>query len=144
MPVPIAARTAWAARRSFDADFPGSSPGPRWESAATPARNASDSAAGSAVSHSDWCGPSSPTAISVPMTATATKLTELLISRNATERRAILSSSIPSRCRIQAPNASPLAPLVGISEPTASSASAISVVVRRDSRGQKTGRNIST
>ena len=78
------------------------------------------------------------------MTATATKLTELLISRNATERRAICSSGIPSRCRIQAPNASPLAPLVGISEPTASSASAISVVVRRDSRGQKTGRNIST
>ena len=78
------------------------------------------------------------------MTATATKLTALLISRNATERRAIVSSGIPSRWRIQAPSATPLAPLAGTSDPTASSASAISELVRRDIRGQKTGRNIST
>jgi hypothetical protein len=76
------------------------------------------------------------------MTATATKLTELLIRKNATDRRAILSAGIPPRRRIHAPSASPPAPLAGTREPTPSSAHAISRLVRADMWLQNTGRNI--
>ena len=54
-------------------------------------------AAGNAVSQSDRWGPSRPTAITVPRSATARKLTPLLIKKNATERRAIRRPSIPPR-----------------------------------------------
>ena len=64
-----------------------------------------------------------------PMTATATKFTELLIRKNATERRAIRSAGMPPRCRIQAPSARPPAPLAGTIEPTASSDQPISALV---------------
>ncbi len=80
----------------------------------------------------------------MPSAATATKLTELLIKKKATERRAIRSAGIPRRLRIQAPSASPPAPLAGTIEPTPSSATPISVLVRHDIRSQNTGRNIST
>ena len=46
-------------------------------------------------------------ASSVPITATATKLTELLIRKKATERRAMRSAGMPPSCRIQAPSARP-------------------------------------
>jgi hypothetical protein len=101
------------------------------------------STAGSAVSSGDWCGPA-PSAISVPRTATATKFTEDLMSRNATERRAIWSAGIPPRRSTQAPSATPAAPLAGTSEPTASSDPAISKLLRQRIARQKIGRNIST
>ena len=80
--------------------------------------------------------------MSVPSTATATKLTELLIRKKATERRAMRSAGIPPRCRIHAPSARPPAPLAGTSEPAASSDQAICALVRHDIRLQKTGRNM--
>src|SRR4051794_9481493 len=82
--------------------------------------------------------------MSVPMAATATKFTELLMRKNATDRRAILSAGIPARLRIHAPSARPPAPLAGRSEPTASSDQPISQLVRHDVDAQKTGRNIAT
>ena len=78
------------------------------------------------------------------MTATATKFTELLMRKNATERRAIRSAGMPSRERIQAPRARPPAPLAGTIEPTPTSASPISALRRQGIRRQKTGRNMST
>ena len=57
----------------------------------------------------------------MPITATATKLTELLITKNATVRRAMSSAGIPPLRSAQAPRARPPAPLAGTSEPTASS-----------------------
>ena len=80
----------------------------------------------------------------MPRTATATKLTELLIRKKATERRAIRSAGIWRRLRIHAPSARPPAPLAGTIEPTPSSDQAISELVRHDIRRQNTGRNIST
>jgi hypothetical protein len=47
------------------------------------------SAAGNALPHSDTCGPINPTASAAPISATATKFTELLIRKKATDRRAI-------------------------------------------------------
>ena len=80
----------------------------------------------------------------VPSTATATKLTELLIRKNATERFAIRSGGMPPLFRIHAPSARPPAPLAGTIDPAASSARPISQLVRHGIRGQKIGRNIST
>ena len=48
-----------------------------------------------------------PSAISVPTTTTATKFTELLIRKKATERRAMRSAGMPPSCRIHAPSARP-------------------------------------
>ena len=78
------------------------------------------------------------------MIATATKFTELLMSRNATLRRATTATGMPERVRIQAPSATPPAPLAGTIEPTAISESEISNVERHDIRGQNAGRNIAT
>ena len=78
------------------------------------------------------------------MIATATKFTELLMSRNATLRRATTATGMPERVRIQAPRATPPAPLAGTIEPTAISDSEISNVERHDIRGQNAGRNIAT
>ena len=80
----------------------------------------------------------------MPSTATATKFTELLIRKNATERLAIRSAGMPPRLRIQAPSARPPAPLAGTIEPAPSSARPISQLVRHGMLWQKTGRNIST
>ena len=55
------------------------------------------------------------------MTATATKLTPLLIAKNATVRFAMSMAGMPPRRSTQAPNARPAAPLAGTSDPTASS-----------------------
>src|SRR5215218_9418831 len=144
MPSMIAARAEWTARRTRPTSGPGGRPGPIRGIASTTASSVTDRAAGSALSSSERCGPTRPAAISVPITATATKFTELLIRKNATERRAIRSAGIPRRLRIQAPSASPLAPLAGTIEPTASSAPPISALARHDIRRQNTGRNIST
>jgi hypothetical protein len=89
------------------------------------------------------CGPT-PRNIATPITPTATKLTELLINRNATLRRAIRVAGIPKRLRIHAPSATPPAPLAGTIEPTASSHSPISALERQVIRRQNTGRNIAT
>ena len=82
------------------------------------------------MSASEKCGPT-PSAIRIPTTPTATKLIELLISRNAIERRAITGPGIPERLRIQAPSAMPPAPLAGTIEPTASSDKPISALERQ-------------
>ena len=141
-PAPARARRAptGAPARRARARSPGRAAG----SAARARSRAIAAAAGSAVSHSDWCGPRMPSAISVPSTATATKLTELLIRKNATERRAIRSAGMPPSCRIQAPSARPPAPLAGTIEPIASSDQPISQLVRQGMCRQKIGRNIST
>ena len=81
--------------------------------------------------------------MSVPSTATATKLTELLMRKNATDRRAICSPGMPPSRRIQAPSARPPAPLAGTIEPTPSSDRPISQLVRPHA-WQKTGRNMRT
>jgi hypothetical protein len=138
-----ARRAATTPRRSLEASGPGSRPGPSRGITSTSAITATDSAAGSAVSSSERSGPMSPDAISVPSTATATKLTELLMRKNATERRAMRSTGIPPRCRIHAPSARPPAPLAGRSDPAASSDHAICALVRHDIRRQKIGRNMS-
>ena len=96
------------------------------------------------MSHSDLSGPASPIAMIVPTTATATKLTELLMRKKATERRAICSAGIPPSRRIQAPNARPAAPLAGTIAPAPSSARPISQLVRHGMFRQKTGRNMTT
>ena len=80
----------------------------------------------------------------MPSTATATKFTELLMRKKATERRAIRSAGIPPSWRIQAPRARPPAPLAGTSEPMASSDQPISQLVRHGMCSQKIGRNMST
>ena len=80
--------------------------------------------------------------MSSPMIATAKKLTELLIRKNATERWAIRSASMPPSWRTQAPKASPLAPLAGTSEPTASSEPPICQLRRQLRPRQKTGANM--
>src|SRR2546426_12262089 len=85
-----------------------------------------------------------PTAISVPRTATAAKLTELLRRKKATERRAIWSAGMPPWFRIQAPSARPPAPLAGTIDPIASSDQPISRLVRQGILGQKSGLNITT
>ena len=74
-------------------------------------------AAGTAVSQGDRSGPTRPRARAVPSTATATKFTELLMRKKATERLAIRSAGIPPSRRIQAPRARPPAPLAGTIEP---------------------------
>ena len=101
-------------------------------------------AAGTAVSSNDFSGPNSPSAIDVPITATAAKLTELLIRKNATDRRAMRSVGMPPACRIQPPSASPAAPLAGTIEPIPSVDHAISQLVRNGMWLQKIGRNIRT
>jgi hypothetical protein len=78
------------------------------------------------------------------MTATATKLTPLLIRKNATERLAIRGPSIPPECRIQAPSARPPAPLAGTSDPMASSDPPICQLRRHGSPLQKIGPNMIT
>ena len=85
-----------------------------------------------------------PTASSVPKTATAAKLTELLSRKKATDRRAIWSAGMPPSCRIQPPNARPPAPLAGTIDPIASSDQPISTLVLQGMLGQKRGLNITT
>ena len=80
----------------------------------------------------------------VPSTATAMKFTELLIRKKATERLAIRSPGMPPSLRIQAPSASPPAPLAGTIEPAPSSANPISQLVRHGMFWQKIGRNKKT
>ena len=101
-------------------------------------------AAGTAVSQSERSGPNSPTASAAPITATARKLTPLLIRKKATERRAMRGPSMPPRWRIQAPSASPPAPLAGTSEPIASSAPPICQLRRPLRPVQKIGPNMRT
>ena len=59
--------------------------------------------------------------MTMPTTATATNLTELLRMKKATLRRAMSSAGMPLLRSAQAPSASPPAPLAGTIEPTASS-----------------------
>src|SRR4051812_50048847 len=94
--------------------------------------------AGTIVSHGDRVGPKAPTNISVPSTATATKFTELLMRKKATERRAILSAGMPPRLRIHAPRARPPAPLAGANEPAAGPDPPVSPPERPDKGGAKT------
>ena len=101
-------------------------------------------AAGTTVSQGERSGPKTPTASRVPSTATATKLIELLIRKKATERRAMRSAGMPPSCRIQAPSASPAAPLAGTIEPIPSDDQLISQLVRHGMWLQKIGRNMST
>ena len=82
--------------------------------------------------------------MTVPSTATATKFTELLIRKNATERLAIRCAGMPPSLRIQAPSARPPAPLAGTIEPAPSSDNPISQLVRHGRFWQKIGRNINT
>jgi hypothetical protein len=82
--------------------------------------------------------------MAVPRTATATKFTELLMRKKATERLAIRAAGMPPSRRIQAPSARPPAPLAGTIEPAASSESPISQLVRQGMLWQNTGRNIRT
>src|SRR4051795_6712287 len=142
-PSTTAWRTARTALRTRPSSGSASEPWPIRGSRRTIPIVTTESAAGSAVSSSDFSGPT-PSAISVPMTATATKFTELLMRKNATDRRAILSAGIPARLRIHAPSARPPAPLAGSSEPTASSDQPISQLVRHEVEAQNTGRNIAT
>ena len=113
-------------------------------SAATTAISAIDMSAGTSVSHSDRSGPTSPVARIRPNAATAKKLTELLMRKKATERRAMRSASIPRRCRIHAPRARPPIPLAGTIDPIPSSTPPISALVRHDIERQKIGRNMRT
>src|SRR4051812_48408021 len=142
-PSTTAWRTATTPLRSRLSSGLASGPWPICGSSRTAPIVTTESTAGSAVNNSDLCGPT-PSAITVPTTATATKFTELLSRKNATDRRAILSAGIPARLRIHAPSARPPAPLAGRSEPTASSDQPISQLVRHDVDAQKTGRNIAT
>src|SRR3954452_6565659 len=142
-PSTTAWRTARTALRTRASSGSASGPWPIRGSRSTTAIVTTESAAGSAVSSSDFSGPT-PSAMSVPMTATATKFTELLMRKNATDRRAIWSAGIPARLRIHAPSARPPAPLAGSSEPTASSDQPISQLVRHEVEAQNTGRNIAT
>jgi hypothetical protein len=79
-----------------------------------------------------------------PSTATSTKLIELLIRKNATERWAICSAGMPALRSTQAPSASPPIPLAGTIEPMPTSDSEICQLIFQDMRGQKIGRNIRT
>ena len=133
-----------AARRRRDSWEAGARPGPRRATATTTPSATTDAAAGKAVSQSDCSGPNRPIAIAVPITATATKFTELLIRKNATERRAMRSPSIPPLLSTQAPSASPAAPLAGTSEPAASSDPPICQLLRQPSPVQKIGPNMTT
>ena len=72
------------------------------------------------MSSAERSGPT-PSHMASPTTTTATKFTPLLITKNATERRAISSPGMPPLRSAQAPSARPLAPLAGTIEPTASS-----------------------
>ena len=80
--------------------------------------------------------------MSRPMIATAKKLTELLIRKNATDRRAIRPASIPPSWSTQAPSASPPAPLAGTIEPIASSEPPICQLRRQLKPRQKIGANM--
>ncbi len=95
------------------------------------------------MSQIDRSGPT-PRAIAVPTTATATKFTELLIRKKATERRAMRSPLMPPRLSTQAPSASPAAPLAGISEPAASCEPPICHDLRQVRPVQKMGPNMTT
>ena len=78
----------------------------------------------------------------MPSTATATKLTPDLMTKKATERRAIRAPSIPPLWRTQAPSARPPAPLAGTIEPIASSEPPICQLRRQPSPVQKIGPNM--
>ncbi len=112
--------------------------------ASTSAMTAIAISAGTRVRLAGWSVPTRPANISSPRIATATKLTELLIRKNATDRRAIRSPSIPPSCRTQAPSASPPMPLAGTSEPIASSEPPICQLRRQLRPRQKIGANITT
>ena len=84
------------------------------------ARKASARIAGPSVSQTGVDGPT-PRNMAMPTTNTATKLTLLLITKKATERRAISIPGIPPFDSAQAPSASPPAPDAGTIDPTASS-----------------------
>ena len=102
---PCGLRRSHAARATRPAR--GSAPGPSRGINNTSPITSPAAAAGTAVSQSEGAGPKTPTASSVPITATATKLIELLIRKKATERRAMRSAGMPPSCRIQAPSARP-------------------------------------
>ncbi len=121
----------------------GSLPGPsRGTSTTTPISRAARTA-GTIVSNGESSGPT-PRKATTPITATATKLTLLLIRKKATDRRAMCSLLIPPSCRTQAPSARPPRPLAGTIEPMASSEPAICQERRRDIPRQKIGANMST
>src|SRR3954465_6221113 len=117
VPPTSAIRTSRSALRVRPASGATGPPTPRRGTTSTAAITRVAPAAGTAVSHSGWSGPASPRAMTVPSTATATKFTELLIRKNATERRAICSTGIPPSRRIHAPSARPPAPLAGVIGP---------------------------
>src|SRR4051794_21486652 len=142
-PSTTAWRTARTALRGPLSSGSASGPWPIRGSSRTAPIVTTDNTAGSAVNSGDLCGPT-PSAITVPTTATATKFTELLMRKNATDRRATCSAGMPACVRIHAPSARPPAPLAGRSDPTASSDQPISQLVRHDVEAQKTGRNIAT
>ena len=131
-------------RRSLPASGAGSAPGPSRGTSSTVAMTARAIPAGSAVSHSDRSGPRTPVASRRPSAATATKFTEDLMRKNATDRRAMRSAAMPPWRSTQAPSARPLAPLAGTSEPTASSDQPICQLRSHGMRRQKTGRKSRT
>src|SRR5690349_16130878 len=90
-----ARRLAATKRWTRDASGAGAGPGPKRGTVRTAAIRAMDISAGSSVSVHGSSTPNRPKYMSRPITATATKLTELLIRKNATERRAIRSPSMP-------------------------------------------------
>jgi hypothetical protein len=104
---------------------------------------ATASAAGRMVSAGESDGPT-PSHSRTPTTATATKFATHLMRKKATLRVATCSAGMPARRSAQTPRASPPSPPAGMSEPTPSSASPISTLVRRAMRSQKIGPNMST
>ena len=90
-PSTIACRVALTPRRSREASGPGRPPGPRRGIAATAAIGAPPGGRRQRGQPERLIGPDEPSAIAAPSTATATKLTPLLIRKKATERRAIRS-----------------------------------------------------
>src|SRR5919107_1565062 len=100
-PSTTAWRTASTVRRSALSVARASGPCPIRGSSRTPPIVTPDIAAGSAVRSGDRCPPARPAAMIAPITATATKLTELLMRKNATERRATLSAGMPEDPRAE-------------------------------------------
>ena len=143
VPSITAVRVWLTSRLKREASGPGGLPGPMRGSRATAPITRVAAAAGTAVSQSDRSGPT-PTASAAPITATARKLTPLLIRKKATDRRAMRGPSMPPRWRIHAPRASPPAPLAGTSEPIASSAPPICQLRRPLRPVQKIGPNMRT
>src|SRR3954452_5668245 len=141
MPFTRARGAAGTARRVREAPGGASSPRPRRGTVRIAAMAAAAAAAKKIVSHGEKWGPT-PAHIRTPTTTTATKFTELLMRKNASERRAIFWVGMPPSRRIHAPSARPPIPLAGTIDPIPSSDQAISALVLRDMWLQKIGRNI--